>query len=141
MPKLVLFEEWHIFHIETEFNFTEQSRQMFKTGNNAVGYTLFDDDMEILACAGVHLMWEGVAEGWIVMSVHGYKSPRTIARYTDRLFDTIMKDNSLRRIQASVSAADQRSVRFAKWLGFEDEGLMKQYGPDGGDYYRLARFA
>jgi len=24
-------------------------------------------------------------------------------------------------------------------LGFENEGLMKKYGPDGSDYYRFAR--
>jgi len=45
------------------------------------------------------------------------------------------------RIQASVSASDTKALRFASWLGFEDEGLMKKYGPDGSDYRRVARFA
>jgi len=26
-------------------------------------------------------------------------------------------------------------------LGFENEGLMKKFGPDGSDYYRFARVA
>jgi len=30
-------------------------------------------------------------------------------------------------------------LRFAKFLGFTNEGLMKHYGPDGSDYYRMAK--
>ncbi len=30
-------------------------------------------------------------------------------------------------------------IRFAKWLGFTNEGLMKHYGFDGADHYRFAR--
>ena len=42
-------------------------------------------------------------------------------------------------IQASIRADFKEGVRFAKWFGMESEGLMKQYGPDGKDYIRLAR--
>jgi len=31
------------------------------------------------------------------------------------------------------------ALRFAKWLGLKEEGLMKQYGPDGSDFIRFAR--
>jgi len=30
-------------------------------------------------------------------------------------------------------------IRFAKWLGFTNEGLMKNYGFDDTDHYRFAR--
>ena len=55
------------------------------------------------------------------------------------MFDVIETENELDRIQASVSADVPTAIRFAKWLGFENEGLMRQYGVDGGDYYRMAR--
>ena len=48
-------------------------------------------------------------------------------------------DASLKRIQASVHTNDQQAIRYVEWLGFENEGLMKKYGPDGSDYYRFAR--
>jgi len=32
-----------------------------------------------------------------------------------------------------------KGIRFAKWLGLENEGLMKHYGFDGSDQYRYAR--
>jgi hypothetical protein len=30
-------------------------------------------------------------------------------------------------------------LKFAKWLGLEEEGLMKKYGFVGSDHYRFAR--
>jgi RimJ/RimL family protein N-acetyltransferase len=140
MYNLVPFDEEHIHFIETDYEFPPEARAMFNNHHAIKGYSLFNDDL-IMAAAGVHILWGGVAEGWIVMSKHGYSTPKTVARYTDRLFDGIMADNELWRIQASVSASDTKALRFASWLGFEDEGLMKKYGPDGSDYRRVARFA
>ena len=100
--------------------------------------TLFDEDT-ILCFGGVHLLWKGVGECWIMLSNEGKLKPLTVAKYTIKLFDDIMSKDSLVRMQASVSASDPKAISFAKWLGFEVEGLMKKYGPDGNDYYRLAR--
>ena len=33
----------------------------------------------------------------------------------------------------------KQGLRFAEWLGLENEGLMKCYGFDGSDQYRYAR--
>ena len=30
-------------------------------------------------------------------------------------------------------------LRFAEFLGFKNEGLMRGYGPDKSDYYRMAK--
>jgi RimJ/RimL family protein N-acetyltransferase len=65
--------------------------------------------------------------------------PRTVAKYADLMFDVIVHKNKLARIQASIAVSDTKAVRFGKWMGFEMEGLMRSYGPDGSDYYRMAR--
>ena len=84
-------------------------------------------------------MWNGVGEGWLVMSTKAYEMPITVARCTVKLFKTIMENNDLWRIQASVHSGDNQSLRYAEWMGFENEGIMKKFGPDGSDYYRFAR--
>ena len=43
------------------------------------------------------------------------------------------------QLQTSVKADCDIAIRFAKWLGLKEEGLMKGYGPDGSDYFRYAR--
>ena len=55
------------------------------------------------------------------------------------MFDHMQEEYKYQRIQASISVKDAKAKRFAEWLGFENEGIMKKYGPDGSDYYRYAR--
>jgi RimJ/RimL family protein N-acetyltransferase len=55
------------------------------------------------------------------------------------LFQHIQEEHKLYRIQASVSVLDLTANRYAQWLGFQKEGIMKKYGPDGTDYVRYAR--
>jgi RimJ/RimL family protein N-acetyltransferase len=74
-----------------------------------------------------------------MVSKHAYKTPITVARYADEFFDVIMHEAQVQRVQASVHAEDAKAIRFAHWLKFEDEGLMRKYGPDGSDYHRMAR--
>jgi len=138
MYNVVDFEQAHIFDIKTNFEFTDYARQAFGNHQVVAGFTICEQE-EIIACGGVHIMWEGVGEAWLVLSKEAYKSPISVARYTYQLFDTIMNENELWRVQASVHTDDDESVRFAEWLGFEDEGLMKKFGPDGADYIRMAR--
>ena len=76
-----------------------------------------------------------------MVSKHAHKCPRAVARYADNAFDVIIGATNLKRVQASVHAEDHQAVRFARWMGFENEGLMKKYGPDGSDYYRMARIS
>ena len=140
MLELVKFESGHILEVETDFDFPTSARKSISEYSLTDGYSLKNGET-IVACAGVSIMWKGVAEGWLIMSRHAYKYPVSIARYTEGLFDGIMERNELRRIQASVNCNDVKSVKFADWLGFEYEGIMKNFGPDGADYFRYARVA
>ena len=138
MLNLIAFEPGHILDIETDFQFPLSSRKAIAEHSVIDGYSLVNDG-KIVACAGVSIMWQSVAEGWLIMSSDAYKYPVSIARYTEGLFDSIMKKNNLSRIQASVNCSDEKSVKFANWLGFEYEGIMRKFGPDGSDYFRYAR--
>ena len=51
----------------------------------------------------------------------------------------IIKEQELVRIQAAVRADWPEAQRFAEFLGLENEGLMRKYGPDGSDYFRFAK--
>jgi len=73
------------------------------------------------------------------MGSRGYDIPLLVARYSKRGLDAIIRDNKIRRVQASVSVVDDVAVRFAEWMGFDEEGVMRAYGLDGSDYYRYAR--
>jgi RimJ/RimL family protein N-acetyltransferase len=42
------------------------------------------------------------------------------------------------RIAGAVRADAQEAITLAEHFGFEREALMRQYGPDGADYYLYA---
>ena len=46
---------------------------------------------------------------------------------------------NIKRVQTAVRSDFDKGIRFAEWLGLENEGLMKHYGFDGSAQYRYAR--
>mgnify|MGYP005628823627 FL=1 len=138
MLKVRPYREEDVYNIDLDYQFGEESRKGLLGHRNIVAFTL-EDSGTILAVGGVHVMWFGAGEGWVLVSPECLDVPASFARYTRRAFDGILQETQLRRVQASIHVDDNRAYRFARWLGFEDEGLMRKYGVDGDDYFRMAR--
>lgn len=138
MPNIVPFKKEHLNIINLVFEMSEAGKQSLASYDDVIGYTGMEDNI-VLATGGVHRMWDGVGEAWLLVGKEGYEKPKTIAKYTDYIFQHIQEEHDLFRIQASVSALDETANRYAQWLGFEKEGIMRKYGPDGSDYIRYAR--
>jgi hypothetical protein len=137
MLKVVDFDESFIDEIETGFDFPAEMRAAFHNKCNMFGYGIMRDN-QVVAVGGVYELWSGVGEAWMVMSKHAYNWRISIARYSRILFNSIMQTSGLHRIQASINELDVEAIRYARWIGLEDEGMMNKYGPDGTNYYRMA---
>ena len=92
-----------------------------------------------IAAGGVFHLWDGVAEGWVLATKEIYKYPIFCAKHIKKRTEILLEANNIRRLQTSVKADCEVALRFAKWLGLKEEGLMKSYGPDGSDFIRFAR--
>ena len=92
-----------------------------------------------IAAGGVHHLWDNVAEGWVIGSKLIWKYPITFGRAIKIRTDYLATNNNIKRIQTAVKSDCSKAIRFAEWLGFKREGLMKKYGPDGSDYYLYAK--
>ena len=98
--------------------------------------TLMAPDGPVLS-TGLGDLWPGVAEAWMVAHPEMIQiAPRSIARATKEVFE--QKIAGYRRVQISVRDDWPTALRFARFLGFEDEGLMRMYGPDHRDYRRMS---
>ena len=51
-----------------------------------------------------------------------------------------MLNNNIRRLQTAVKEEFLTGVRFAEWLGLQKEGLMKYYGLDQTNYWRMPKY-
>lgn len=98
------------------------------------------DDGKIYAVAGIVPLWDGCGEIWAIPTKRGKDKPITIGRHFKRTLDIVAKDLGMRRLQAAVKVGHHEAHRLVHFVGMEEEGLMKKYGPDGADYVRYAKW-
>ena len=88
---------------------------------------------------GVVPLWPGVGETWLITDVSMSDHARPF-HYTARIMlARFMSELQLVRLQISVHAQNVRGYKWAQSVKFNDEGLMKNFGPDGNDFYMMAR--
>ena len=82
-------------------------------------------------------LWPGCGEGWAILTPAA--TGLSVVRKFREMFDLILVANNYHRIQAMVRSDFVAGLRFAKWMGFEPEGIMRQFDTDKNDYVRLAK--
>ena len=103
-----------------------------------MAYSIIQDGHLILS-AGVYRVWDGVGEAWLLPSHRLLKKPAAAVRTVRRFLDDIAEQNNFVRVQATTHRQFERGRRFLEWLGFEREGVLRNYGPDGSDHIIYAR--
>jgi hypothetical protein len=121
--------------MEADASYTENRLDMAIPG---LSYTLLLDHLPILA-GGIYPLWDGVAEGWVLTSKRVFDHKIKAASSVKKRLDLLCTNNKIWRLQTSVKEEFTTGVRFAEWLGLKKEGLMKMYGPDKTNYYRMAK--
>jgi hypothetical protein len=89
--------------------------------------------------AGMKIIWGQVAEGWVIATNEMWKCPIGVAKAIKKDFANVARQHNIKRVQTAIRKDFKQGLRFAEWLGLENEGLMKCYGFDGSDQYRYAR--
>ena len=103
-----------------------------------LAFTGIVNDNPIFA-AGMKMIWGQVAEGWVIATQDVWQHPLAVAKAIKKDFAKVATKYNIKRVQTAVRKDFDKGIRFAKWLGLENEGLMKHYGFDGSDQYRYAR--
>ncbi len=92
-----------------------------------------------VAVFGVIPLWPHVAELWSIISAPARRLPKQLTMVGAAFCDIAAQSLRLHRLQITVRSDEERSLRWARHLGFEVEGLMRRYTPDGVDAYIMAR--
>lgn len=93
-----------------------------------------------VVCFGVIPIWNGVAEAWFIADDKARREPLALTRMTKRFLDIAEISLGLRRLQITVRTTHMAAIAWARALKFSNEGLMLGYGPDGVDYFLMARY-
>lgn len=103
------------------------------------GYAVVDRGV-IYAVFGIVPMWQGVGEAWMVPTVHLKKRRVAASRHMKIGLDELINYLKVHRTQAAVKVGFKEAHRLVQFVGMENEGLMKKYGPDASDYVRYAKW-
>jgi len=95
----------------------------------------------LLGCGGVVEFWPGCGEGWIAMSRNCMEYSIPAFYCVKKITDGFMTDLKLKRLQATARVDFPKAKYLLEALGFECEGIMKNYLPDGADAYIYAKFS
>jgi hypothetical protein len=96
----------------------------------------FEVDGKIVMCGGLHLLWEGVGESWMVLR-EGCIGPNVMLAARTWLDATIVKHKLIR--VAAVIPVGAKWARTERFLRFGYEGTMRKFGPGGVDKALWAR--
>ena len=121
--------------MDVDASFTENRIDFALAG---LSFTLLHNNNPVCS-GGIVPLWTGVAEGWVISSKRIYKERIKASRLIRKRTDILCAANKIWRLQTAVKSNFKTGLRFAEFLGFKNEGLMKAYGPDKTDYYRMAR--
>lgn len=106
--------------------------QYLRDGTTFTGVTA---DGQVMAIAGLIPIWEGRALVWALLSRHSGPHFRSLHRRVSAFLDA----QSVRRMEATVYEGFTQGHRWLRMLGFECEGLMRAYTPDGASQYLYSR--
>jgi hypothetical protein len=101
-------------------------------------YSIIKDGHLVLS-AGVWELWSGVGEAWLLPSAQLLARPRGPVRIVRQYLDDIALKEGFERVQATTHADFKRGHRWLTWLGFELEGVLRKFGPDGSDHNIYSR--
>lgn len=106
------------------------------TGENS--FTgLFRD--EIVGFGGVHDIWPGVGECWVVFNLKFINKPKLLFENTKKVFSAILGTNQYHRLQATCRVDVPITANFLEHLGFEIESVLHKFGTDKADFFMYAK--
>jgi hypothetical protein len=129
-------------HRVSDFTFPGSSEEYVKniTENQSPAFTVIHSSGEILFSAGHYIKWPGVAESWTLLPESTrIKYPRSLHKAALELTDAVFLKYGLHRIEATVLARFEAGHRWAKHLGFINEGPMYCYDSNKQTHYRYAK--
>lgn len=108
------------------------------TSPNCFTGTLFLDGKPE-GMVGMTLLWPGNADCWTLLSKKACKHPLALQKTSIKLINAYADLLQLKRLSAGSRADNKMGHRWIRSLGFQFEGTMRKYGPDGSDWHLFAR--
>ena len=106
-------------------------------------YTIIFES-QIVGVGGLQVKWEGVGLLWLILTAdckkHGFFGLIALRAIEDKM-NYLIERNNLWRAEAAVRTDFPQAIKMIEFLGFQREGLMRQYCPDKADSYLYSKIS
>lgn len=137
--KIVSFEAAHLNGLRLQPAQRDMARYMSQTYGAALAQSgdAFSaiKGRRVLGCAGIELIWENRGIAWSLLG--DVTATEMLAIH--RRVAAFLEGQPLRRIEMTVDCGHAPGHRWARMLGFQHEGKLQAYTPDGRDCDLYAR--
>jgi|TARA_Y100000296_G_scaffold75841_1_gene95931 RimJ/RimL family protein N-acetyltransferase len=145
--KIVPFETWHFDHIKLSGPEQKMINNYGKTWPNLLDALKYNgatfswfDRPDVVGICGVMPYWNGVGEAYMFLSEKFKKNKIRCIKDIKYYLNMIANEFKFHRVDCHVIKEFENAVKFAKYLGFEEEAVLKKFGPNKEDYVKLVRF-
>lgn len=108
-------------------------------GLAAIGQTLtVEHACQVVVVMGMAKLWPGVADCWSLVHPSSGVPARQLVRLVKESLETYAQVEELRR--ANATASDEKQLKWMHLLGFEQEFVMRQGGPQGEDLVGMVKW-
>lgn len=125
--------------IEYIENIPDYARYVWDNSQEGWSWTAIGRGKKI-AIFGFRDIWDGLVEAWFIPGQGLSKHSRSTLVGARAIMEDAISQTRIRRLQITVKKDNDTAFKFAKALGFEVESIMRKFGPEGADYYMMARF-
>ena len=93
----------------------------------------------VIGCGGMVLGEWRKGTAWLLLSELFYGNVRIVYKTIKVKLQEVVEEKKLRRVDMYVDCSLPKAVRFGEALGFELEGRLRAFGPNGEDFFILGR--
>ena len=139
--KVIDFEPEHIALMEVKDNVSSSNLKIeklkFMKERSIHSITLLCDERVVL-CGGFLPLWPGVIACWMIPSNNVKIAALSACKVIKGYVDAIIEREDCHRVQ-TTSPDDEFHARWMKFLGMENEGVLRKYTPEQDDHCMYAR--
>lgn len=142
MIKLTAFHVEHLEGFNPKFPL-ETMKADLEAAMNDYRYELVTlwkhPENKVLAIAGLFLLRRGVGEVFTIPGVMVDHYPYGYFKSIKRMAEAYLERFEFHRLQMTIAEGWDQGRKWAKKLGFKEEGFMEKYGPNGESEHLFAR--
>jgi hypothetical protein len=139
MIRILPFHQGHLDFFTAKYDYGNIEKDLVHALESRQSTILtLASDTSVIAILGINLQRPGLGELWMLVGADLDRYFVSFQKSVDELLSKT-KEMNIHRLQMSVDCTFETGIRWAKHMGFKEEGVMEAYDSQGRDHFLFAK--